>query len=113
MSWNLKDGLDVYDLQPSHRGFKENIALSENFGHNSNALMDVTFLHDDLEVLVGSPVGRPSIVNLRTGRVVQKLAHSASRWFCQPVERIALIYVCSQRHGEHSGTLRCSAHLQI
>ncbi|KAF9029668.1 hypothetical protein BDZ89DRAFT_1038424 [Hymenopellis radicata] len=75
-AWNLKDGLDIYTLSPSRRKYKETISLQDNLGENTNVFLDVAFIHDDFDLLVGSNVGQPVIVNLRSHHVVQKLEHS-------------------------------------
>ncbi len=75
-AWNLKDGLDIYTLSPSMRKYKETINLHDNLGENTNVLLDVVFIHDDFDLLVGSNVGQPVIVNLRSHHVIQRLEHS-------------------------------------
>ncbi|KAF8908400.1 hypothetical protein CPB85DRAFT_1253926 [Mucidula mucida] len=55
-AWNVKDGLDVYNIQPSNCTFKETITLPKNFRQNRNIYLDVAFIHNRLQQLEHSTV---------------------------------------------------------
>ncbi|KAF9008504.1 hypothetical protein BDZ89DRAFT_1048195 [Hymenopellis radicata] len=75
-AWNLNNGLDIYKFTQSKRELDRTISLGENLGENQNVILDVVFIHEDHDVLLGSNVGKPLIVNVRSHQIVQKLAHS-------------------------------------
>ncbi|KAK7018757.1 hypothetical protein VNI00_018247 [Paramarasmius palmivorus] len=78
-AWNLEDGVDIYAIsRPESRGLKCTIPMLENFGPDAQAhvMLDVLFIHDGEDLLVGSSVGKPTILDFKTHRITQILEHS-------------------------------------
>ena len=74
-AWNLYDGIDIYNIA-SRKEHVDNVELPDAF--SQNVFMNMACIHDDQDILVGSSVGKPMIINLATKKVTQVLAHSHS-----------------------------------
>ncbi|KAL0060809.1 hypothetical protein AAF712_012402 [Marasmius tenuissimus] len=78
-SWNLNEGLDLYCIRRANLELTETITLDSQSPTQVNALLDVKFLHNGKDILVGSNTGKPVIVNRATKEVVQVLIHSQAK----------------------------------
>ncbi|KAL0565719.1 hypothetical protein V5O48_016303 [Marasmius crinis-equi] len=65
-AWNLDTGLDLYTTMRSSHQVVDTIRLTDNFGIDTNCMLDVEFV-SEREIVVGSNVGTPFIINFSQG----------------------------------------------
>ena len=85
-AWNLYNGVDIYSL--SERAPIDTFLMLDQFPDDGNILIDLHFINDGEDIVVGSSNGKPQIIDALTGTVRQTLYHSQSE-----LSRVAVVMV--------------------